>query len=80
MAGGGRTVSFDCGDGQRITVTFAGDLAKLTDPQGRVHELRQQPAASGIWYAGDGHSFRGKGPDMTWGAQRTPPRACHEAG
>lgn len=76
----GRTVAFDCGDGDRISVTFVDDLTRLTDPQGHVHELRQQPAASGIWYEGHGQTLRGKGREMTWSVGRTPPRTCREAG
>jgi heat shock protein HslJ len=77
---GGRTVSFDCGEGRRITVVFTGDIARLTDPQGNVHDLRQQPAASGIWYEGRGQSLRGKGPEMSWSVGRMSPQACREAG
>jgi heat shock protein HslJ len=76
----GRDVVFDCENGDRITVAFTQGLARLTDAQGRVHELRQLRAASGIWYEGGGQSLRGKGPEITWKAGRGAGLMCREAG
>ena len=60
-----RTVRFVCDRGQSIQLTFAADRAELVTVAGSV-QIRQQPAGSGIHYAGGGHDLRGKGPKLTW--------------
>jgi para-nitrobenzyl esterase len=60
-----RQLTFLCDGGHAIKVSFAGNGATLDTGSGPV-ELDQEPAASGISYAGGGHRLRGKGHEMVW--------------
>lgn len=71
-----RVVNFVCQGGERLTVTFRGGAARLVDPRGRTFILQQQISGSGIRYAGQGQTLRGKGREMTWTPDRGRPRNC----
>lgn len=68
-------VAYDCDDGSSLVVQFAPDTALVKTQIGETFRLAQQPAASGIWYAADGNTLRGKGEQATWstpgGAEKT---------
>jgi heat shock protein HslJ len=76
---GERVVTFTCQGGERLTVRFLGGKATLVDPQGRSFALTQQETGSGILYAGQGQTLRGKGEAMTWTAAGREPEACSSA-
>lgn len=56
---------FICERSQAIKVAFADKSAVLTANGART-DLAQQVAASGVAYAGEGHTLRGKGHELTW--------------
>lgn len=58
-------VVFLCDSAQSVTVDFVGNAATLLVGESAV-QLVQQPAASGIRYAGGGYELRGKGPQIVW--------------
>jgi heat shock protein HslJ len=76
---GEHIVTFTCEGGERLTVRFQDGHATLIDPRGRSFELRQQESGSGILYAGQGQTLRGKGEEMTWTAAGRQPEACSAA-
>ncbi len=74
-----RRVVFSCEDSRSITVEFKGRQAVL-DVNGTSVQLEQQPAASGIRYAGGGHDLRGKGADLSWKDSGGAVHQCREQG
>lgn len=70
-------VTFLCDRGQNIDVSFTDGRATLETANTSV-ALVQQPAASGISYAGGGHQLRGKGPEMTWTDASGTVRNCRD--
>ncbi|MEL3891187.1 META domain-containing protein [Ferrovibrio sp. MS7] len=58
-------VALACEGGPAISIAFDGGAARLTAGEVKVR-LAEQPAASGIHYAGGGHDLRGEGLDLTW--------------
>jgi heat shock protein HslJ len=68
---------FVCDGGQSISVTVSDGTA-LLDANGASVHLAQQPAASGIHYAGSGHDLRGKGPKLTWTDSNNVIHQCRE--
>lgn len=71
------TAHYRCADGTTFRATFDNvrDLASLVLPSGPVHLSSQRPA-SGIWYAGDGYDFRGKGDAATLKRPADAPLTC----
>ena len=68
---------FQCGNGKRFDIAFSGTSARLT-VGGTSHVLAQQPSGSGYSYAGEGHSLRGTGKDVTWTEPSGVSNECFE--
>lgn len=71
-------VRYRCDDGIRLVARFDpdNDTVMVRRDGQRLATLRQQRAASGIWYRGNGYELRGKGRDMTWTARAAAPLSC----
>lgn len=69
---------YRCIDGSKIAVSYDPDKGTATIMRGgkRLAVLRQERAASGIWYKGRGYELRGKGDDMTFTPPNLPPLPC----
>lgn len=72
----GPPVVYDCEDGLRLTVRYADEAAQVTLPDGQRLQLAQQPAGSGVRYAGGPNELRGKGRDITWAVDGRIPTNC----
>lgn len=72
-----RTVTFICPRAQLVTVVFSNGMARLTTG-GVEADLIQQPSGSGFSYAGNGHSLRGKGSELTWIDPSGSVRQCED--
>ncbi|UZK68080.1 MliC family protein [Sphingomonas sp. S1-29] len=72
------TARYACADGAQIDATFdnVAGTASLRHGEQTLGTLRQQPAGSGIRYAGDGIELRGKGDDATITLPGQPPLTC----
>ena len=72
------TARYRCIDGSRIAAAFDPDKGIVTISRAgrRLATLKQERAASGIWYKGQGYEFRGKGDDMDFTAPGLPPLPC----
>jgi heat shock protein HslJ len=77
-ASAARHVEYLCDGGQRLSVTFEDEAARLAESSGRHATLDQRPAASGIFYEAAGESLRGKGPELTWSRPGAPPVSCRQ--
>ena len=67
-----------CDNGERLSVDFDNPrgMATVRNSLGEAVDLRQQRAASGIWYLASGHELRGQGAAATWTADGLPQTAC----
>ena len=67
-----------CDNGERLSVDFDNPrgMATVRNSLGEAVDLRQQRAASGIWYLASGHELRGQGAEATWTADGLPQTAC----
>jgi heat shock protein HslJ len=74
-----RAVNFTCDGGAHGMIRFSNGVAEITDADGKITRLAQQPSGSGIRYAGDGQELRGKGVDLTW-TTGGKPLACRADG
>jgi heat shock protein HslJ len=74
-AAGARPVVLTCDGGRSVSVTFRDGEAVMGLPSGTAR-LKQQPAGSGIHYAGDGQDLRGKGANLTWTDAAGVAHAC----
>lgn len=71
------TATYACADDSRISARFDNRAGTVTLHRGGEHvTLSQQPAASGIHYAGQGWDLRGKGGDATLSRPDAEPVAC----
>lgn len=70
--------TYRCEDGTVLPARFdnAHGIVELTLPDGAAARLTQQRAASGIWYASEGHELRGKGREATITLGAAPPLSC----
>ncbi|UUL81525.1 MliC family protein [Sphingomonas qomolangmaensis] len=75
------TARYACADGAQIDATFDNVASTVTLRSGEqtLGTLRQQPAGSGIHYAGDGLELRDKGDDATITLPNQPPLTCTAA-
>jgi para-nitrobenzyl esterase len=69
---------FLCTTGEGFTLAASGETAILTTGNGHSARLTQQKVASGFWYAGEGESIRGKGPEVTWTRADGTSLSCRE--
>ena len=62
------TLIYRCDDKTVLTAVFDNRVGNLTLREGgkTLGVLDSQPAASGIWYAGDGMTLRGKGREASF--------------
>jgi membrane-bound inhibitor of C-type lysozyme len=69
---------YRCSDGTRFVATFDNHAGTgtLRSGEATLGVLAQQRAASGIWYAGNGMTLRGKGRDATFSQEGQPATAC----
>lgn len=60
--------AYVCANGQNLSVVFDNprEMATVRAGNGEAVDLRQERAASGIWYKTDGYELRGKGRDAVW--------------
>jgi membrane-bound inhibitor of C-type lysozyme len=67
-----------CENGERLSVDFDNPrgMATVRNSLGEAVDLRQERAASGIWYLASGHELRGQGTEATWTADGREPTAC----
>jgi len=67
-----------CDDGERLSVDFDNrrGMATVRTSLGEAIDLRQERAASGIWYLSSSHELRGQGVEATWTAEGRPATAC----
>jgi membrane-bound inhibitor of C-type lysozyme len=73
---------YRCADGTRFVATFdnRAGTATLRSREATLGVLVQQRAASGIWYAGDGLTLRGKGRDASLARAGQPETQCQAEG
>ncbi|HEY0051897.1 MAG TPA: MliC family protein [Caulobacteraceae bacterium] len=67
-----------CADGSHLTVTFDNprQMATVRMADATAVDLRQERAASGLWYRSDTHELRGQGREATWTAGSVKPTTC----
>lgn len=68
---------FVCDRSDSFLITFADDRAIL-QTGGKEVVLKSEPTASGFAYSGEGHSVRGKGPELSWTKPDGTKRSCRE--
>lgn len=75
------TARYACADGSEVIATFEkiAGVVTLRSGEETLGTLRQQPAGSGIRYAGDRIELRGKGDEATITLPDRPPLACTAA-
>lgn len=73
-----RRVSYSCEGGPDLTVVYAGNVARVVQPDGSTVELPEQVTGSGFAYGTPMHSLRGKGSELTYTVGRMVPRQCRE--
>lgn len=68
--------AYRCADGRQLVVRFAADAAVIE--RGLAPPLRppRRQAASGVRYAGEAVSIAGKGAEILYEADETPPTRC----
>lgn len=76
------TARYRCRDGSTLAVAFdnRADTATLRQGGRLLGVLQGQRPASGIWYAGDGMTLRGKGDRATFTPRDGPPTECTARG
>nr|WP_274611223.1 MliC family protein [Sphingomonas sp. JUb134] len=72
------TARYQCEDGTLLIATFdnRADTVTLRALGRTLGVLKGQRPASGIWYAGDGMTLRGKGRDASFEADGQAPVHC----
>ena len=73
---------YACLNGERLSVTFDNprQMATVRMIDGTAIDLRQERAASGIWYRADRYELRGRGAEATWTAPDRDPTSCRALG
>jgi hypothetical protein len=78
-SGGRQTsrVDYVCDNGERVTVVFQPNTARIISVQPAV-EMQRQRTASGFHFASAQNSIRGQGRQMTWTRGFAAPLNCRE--
>lgn len=73
---------YTCLNGERLSVTFDNprEMATVRMIDGTAIDLRQERAASGLWYRADRYELRGEGAEATWTAPEREPTTCRAIG
>lgn len=80
VSSGGRQTSrvdYVCDNGERVTVVFQPNTARIISVQPPV-EMPRQRTASGFHFATAQNSIRGQGRQMTWTRGFATPLQCRE--
>ncbi|MGH8053904.1 MAG: MliC family protein [Stenotrophomonas sp.] len=73
-----RRVNYTCEGGPDLTVIYAGEVARVVQPDGSTVDLPAQVTGSGFSYGTPMHNLRGKGTELTYTVGRMVPRECRE--
>lgn len=73
-----RRIAYSCDNGDDLLVVYAGDVARIEEPDRAPIVLRQEPAGSGVSYTSATHTIRGKGDEITYTIGRMVPTTCKE--
>jgi hypothetical protein len=68
--------AYRCADGRQLVVRFAADAAVIERGGAPPLRLPRRQAASGVRYAGEAVSIAGKGTEILYEADETPPTRC----
>lgn len=74
-----RTVVFRCQTGGTVTATFLERRARLVEPNGRVVELPQRRADTGLLYEGEAGTLRREAARLSWAPVAGAPLDCAAA-
>ena len=74
-----RRVSYTCDNGRDLFVVYAGDVARIEEPDRAPIVLQQERTGSGFSYTSATHTIRGKGDEVTYTIGRMVPATCKVA-
>lgn len=72
----GRSVVYSCDNGMDFVADFSGEHLTLSIADGPIVNLKQQSAASGLFYSNSSYEFRGKGDSAVLRTRDKHPTNC----
>jgi membrane-bound inhibitor of C-type lysozyme len=72
-----RTTTYNCEGGPPVTVTYAGETARIQNPDGGAPiVLTRRVSGSGLWYESATHTVRSRGNEIVYTIGRRAPMIC----
>jgi membrane-bound inhibitor of C-type lysozyme len=75
-----RRIAYTCDGGPPVTVVYAGETARIENPDGgEPIVLQRRKSGSGLWYESPTHTVRSKGDEIVYTIGRRAPMICRAA-
>ena len=75
-----RRMTYTCDGGPPVTVVYAGEVARIENPDGGAPiVLQRRKSGSGLWYESPTHTVRSRGDEIVYTIGRRAPMICRTA-